>query len=132
MLLHDLCAPLPLRSACFDLVLMWGTFVHLPRAAQRATLLEIVRVLRPGGRLMIDYLRPADFRRALGRPIETNYRESPWLQEVTDYFCEAAELISLCDPLFKVGEGDLSTRTRRGEQISQGYLWLERPAEAPV
>ncbi|MBN2358239.1 MAG: class I SAM-dependent methyltransferase [Deltaproteobacteria bacterium] len=131
VLIQDLCDPLPVRSGCIDLALLWGTLVHLPPAAQRPVLEEIARVLVPGGRLLVDFLRPDDFRRALGHPITENFRHSPWLAGVTDHFCRAAEVAALCDSLLVVREGDCSLITRDGQRVSQGYLWLQKSAPAP-
>jgi ubiquinone/menaquinone biosynthesis C-methylase UbiE len=52
---------LPYPDASFDVVLSTLFFHHLPDDAKRETAAEIVRVLRPGGRLVVaDVGRPQD------------------------------------------------------------------------
>lgn len=43
----DLCAPLPLRSGSFDLIVSWSVFEHLP--SPTVALEQVTRLLRPGG-----------------------------------------------------------------------------------
>ena len=57
-------AALPLAAASFDLVTSFDVLVLLDEAAERQALAELVRVLRPGGRLLVrvaamDWLRGA-------------------------------------------------------------------------
>ena len=52
---------LPYADASFDLVLTTLFFHHLPNDAKRETAAEVMRVLRPGGRLVVgDLGRPQD------------------------------------------------------------------------
>ena len=53
---------LPFPDASFDAVFCTLTLHHLPASMQRATLVEMRRVLRPGGRMVIvDMQRPTNF-----------------------------------------------------------------------
>lgn len=53
-------AALPMADASLDQVLMFFLLHEQPEAVRRASLAEAMRVLRPGGRLVIvDYHRPA-------------------------------------------------------------------------
>ncbi|MDQ5808622.1 MAG: methyltransferase domain-containing protein [Actinomycetota bacterium] len=52
---------LPYRDASFDVILSTLFFHHLPDGVKRDTTAELVRVLRPGGRLVVaDVGRPQD------------------------------------------------------------------------
>ena len=52
---------LPYEDASFDVVLSTLFFHHLPDESKRETAAEVVRVLRPGGRLVVaDLGRPQD------------------------------------------------------------------------
>ena len=58
---HGMSTTLPYPDASFDVVLSTLFFHHLPDAAKRQTAAELVRVLRPGGRLVVgDLGRPHD------------------------------------------------------------------------
>ncbi len=50
---------LPYPDASFDLILSTLFFHHLPDEAKRQTASEVVRVLRPGGRVVVGDLGPA-------------------------------------------------------------------------
>lgn len=53
-------ASLPFASACFSRALLFFLLHEMPEDVRRATLSEALRVLRPGGRLVIvDYHKPA-------------------------------------------------------------------------
>ena len=59
-LLHNDASSLACADACYDQVLLFFLLHEMPLAVRRATLGEALRVLRPGGRLVIvDYHRPA-------------------------------------------------------------------------
>lgn len=59
-LLHANAAALPVADASYDQVLMFFLLHEQPEAVRRASLAEAVRVLKPGGRLVVvDYHRPA-------------------------------------------------------------------------
>lgn len=61
-LLHGDSASLALDSGCYDRVLLFFLLHEQPEAARRATIAEALRVLKPGGRLVIvDYHRPGRF-----------------------------------------------------------------------
>ena len=57
---------LPFEGACFDSVLnLFSSFGYLSEADDRATLLELARVLRPGGRALLDLMNPKRVRQGL-------------------------------------------------------------------
>ncbi len=57
---------LPFQDACFDSALnLFSSFGYLSEAEDRATLLELVRVLRPGGRALLDLMNPKRVRQGL-------------------------------------------------------------------
>jgi SAM-dependent methyltransferase len=74
---------LPFRRGAFSLVLCLGLLEHLPRAAQRATLAESARVLRPGGILAL-VLNNAESR-FLQDPADNPFRDG--LQRESGYYC---------------------------------------------
>lgn len=61
-LLHADAAALPHADASCDRVLLFFLLHEMPVAVRRATLAEALRVLRPGGRLVVvDYHRPSNW-----------------------------------------------------------------------
>ena len=59
-LLHNDASSLDCADACYDQVLLFFLLHEMPEGVRRATLGEALRVLKPGGRLVIvDYHRPA-------------------------------------------------------------------------
>ncbi|HEX2389546.1 MAG TPA: methyltransferase domain-containing protein, partial [Casimicrobiaceae bacterium] len=58
-LLHANSAALPMTSATYDRALLFFLLHEQPEHVRRATLAEALRVVRPGGRIVIvDYHRP--------------------------------------------------------------------------
>jgi SAM-dependent methyltransferase len=126
VIVQDLCIPLPLDSQTQDLVLMWGVFLHLDPCCHEPVMHEVHRVLRPGGSLLVDFLRPDDFRNRLGRPIRANYNRSPFIQGVTDFFCDGRYVVQTASVLEVIESRDISQTTAQGQRISQGCFWLCR------
>jgi SAM-dependent methyltransferase len=56
--------PLPFPAEHFDLIYAWSVFSHLNAASQDAWLPELVRILRPGGTLLISILGEKSHRAA--------------------------------------------------------------------
>lgn len=56
---NDLLPPLPFEAGTFDLIYGISVFTHLPEAFQAAWLLELRRVLKPGGVLITTVHGPA-------------------------------------------------------------------------
>jgi ubiquinone/menaquinone biosynthesis C-methylase UbiE len=70
-LLHRDASSLACPDASYDQVLLFFLLHEMPEGVRRATLGEALRVLKPGGKLVIvDYHRPARWHRArgVGRP----------------------------------------------------------------
>jgi len=98
---------LPFVTDSFDHVLSWNVIYHGDEAIVRRSLLEIARVLRPGGSLMATMLSarhlPVEQAKAPGRQISRN----TWVFEGDGdkvhphYFCTAPELLALM-PEFEV------------------------------
>ena len=65
----DVCY-LPFRNATFDAVVAFGVLQHLLEEERSAVLSEFVRVLVPGGTLVIEVLGREDMRMG-GREVET-------------------------------------------------------------
>lgn len=76
---------LPFEASSFDVVLCLEMLEHVPADARRPALAEMLRVLRPGGRLIVSF--PADETAlALDSWLNESYRrkagvEHPWARE---------------------------------------------------
>lgn len=121
----DVTEPLPFDSGSADFVLLWGLFLHLPCDCHQALFEELHRVLVPGGTLLLDILRPDDFRNARGTPIAPNYNRSPFIEGVTDLFCSERYVIAMASRFDLVETRDLS-HTRGHDRVSQACLWFQR------
>ena len=129
VLLHNIREPLPFADRTFDWIICWGVFLHLPPSAQPSLFSETYRILKPGGALLLDFLRPDDFRNKLGSPLGENYNNSPFIEGITDYFCKEEQILSLGAAFEVVAEQDISFSTADGEYVSQGCFWFQRPKE---
>ena len=83
---------LPSPAASYDQVLLFFLLHEQPAPVRRATLAEVFRVVRPGGRIVIvDYHRPAPWHplhwpmRAVFRTLEP-YAMDLWLDEISAFF----------------------------------------------
>jgi len=125
ILLGDLVRPLPFETGSVDFALMWGVFVHLPPDSHHDVFGELHRVLKPGGTLLVDILRPDDFRNALGTPMGPNYNRSPFIEGVTDLFCTEQYIEAIASSFELLTKKNLS-HPRRDGRVSQVGFWLER------
>lgn len=91
---------LPFRSGSFSVLLCLGLLEHLPPPAQRLTLEEAARVLRPGGVLAL-VMNNAESR-FLGDPADNPYRDG--LQRESGYYCAVVSertIVADMAPLFE-------------------------------
>jgi SAM-dependent methyltransferase len=76
---------LPVENASFDVVLSLEMLEHIPQADRRSALREMLRALRPGGRLVVTFPADATGER-LDRWLDGAYRKvhgepHPWVRE---------------------------------------------------
>jgi len=100
-LLHSDASSLACADACYDQVLLFFLLHEMPEAVRRATLREAVRVLKPGGKLVIvDYHRPVRWHPL--RPLMTlifrrlePYAFDLWAHEIAHFMpaCVAAHAV---------------------------------------
>jgi ubiquinone/menaquinone biosynthesis C-methylase UbiE len=98
---HCNCAKLDAPDAHYDQLLMFFLLHELPETVRRASLAEALRVLKPGGQLVIvDYHRPARFHPL--RPLMTvvfrklePYAIDLWQHEVSDFLPQDIALRSM-------------------------------------
>jgi len=97
---------LPAADASYDQVLMFFLLHEQPEAVRRATLSEALRVLKPGGRLVIvDYHRPGPLHplrllmTGIFRRLEP-YAMDLWQHEVADFLPEGVALQSIVKTTF--------------------------------
>ena len=95
------CAKLDAPDAHYDQLLMFFLLHELPETVRRASLAEALRVLKPGGQLVIvDYHRPARFHplrplmTAVFRKLEP-YAIDLWQHEVSDFLPQDMALQSM-------------------------------------
>lgn len=88
-LIHANAARIPVEDASYDRVLIFFLLHEQPEDVRRATLAEAVRVLKPGGKLVIvDYHKPGIMQplRALMRPVLARlepYALDLWREDIT-------------------------------------------------
>ena len=95
---------LPFADASFDAVLCVEMLEHVPAAAREAVLSELLRVLRPGGRLVLTF--PADAAAArLDRELNERHRERhgrdhPWvIEHIREGVPATADVVALLERL---------------------------------
>lgn len=100
-LLHGDSAALPVESASYDQVLIFFLLHEQPADVRRATLAEALRVVRPGGHIVIvDYHRPHRFNplywpmAGVLRALEP-YALDLWRHEISSWFPPGARLAGL-------------------------------------
>jgi ubiquinone/menaquinone biosynthesis C-methylase UbiE len=90
-LVHGDSAALECGDACYDQVLLFFLLHEQPAAVRRATLAEVLRVVKPGGKVIIvDYHQPARWHpmRALMRLVFTKlepYAMDLWHHEIAEF-----------------------------------------------
>jgi ubiquinone/menaquinone biosynthesis C-methylase UbiE len=94
-------ASLPMLDASFDQVLLFFLLHEQPEAARRATLAEAMRIVRPGGKIVIvDYHRPVRLHpmrplmRAVFRRLEP-YAIDLWRHEIAEFLPAQAQPASM-------------------------------------
>ena len=100
-LLHADAAALAFADASYDQVLLFFLLHEQPEAVRRATLAEAMRVVKPGGKVVIvDYHRPARWHalrplmHLVFRTLEP-YAMDLWHREVLDFLPEASQPASV-------------------------------------
>jgi nucleoside-diphosphate-sugar epimerase/SAM-dependent methyltransferase len=78
-------ADVPLPASSVDVVVCLGVFEHIPARHRHRALAEITRVLRPGGRLLLE-LNNAESVLLAGARDDNPYRQG--VQLANGYFCE--------------------------------------------
>jgi 2-polyprenyl-3-methyl-5-hydroxy-6-metoxy-1,4-benzoquinol methylase len=92
---------LPFADGAFDHVLSWNVIYHGDEGVLRATIAEIVRVLKPGGTFLGTMLSarrvPVERAKALGREISRNtwVFDGPGDKVHPHYFCNGRDLLEL-------------------------------------
>jgi len=97
-LIHGDSTALPLESASYDRALLFFLLHEQPEAARRATIAEALRVVKPGGRIVIvDYHRPCRLNPlywpmvGVLRTLEP-YALDLWQHEISDWFPRGARV----------------------------------------
>jgi ubiquinone/menaquinone biosynthesis C-methylase UbiE len=99
-LLHGDSSALACADASYDQVLLFFLLHEQPEAVRRATLAEALRVVKPGGKIVVvDYHRPSDWHpmrplmRLVFRKLEP-YAIDLWRHEVLDFLPPGVPLAS--------------------------------------
>jgi ubiquinone/menaquinone biosynthesis C-methylase UbiE len=101
-LIHGDSTALPLESAGYDRALLFFLLHEQPEDVRRATIAEALRVVKPGGRIVIvDYHRPCRLNPlywpmvGVLRTLEP-YALELWQHEISDWFPRGARVSAAC------------------------------------
>jgi ubiquinone/menaquinone biosynthesis C-methylase UbiE len=115
---------LPFKNESFSFVYSYNSIFHMRKTEVVKSLQEMIRVLKPGGVLFVNFLTVNDFRCGEGPHLGDNqYEQFDDDQPVIHSYYSAEEpdvLFSDMEVLFK--EDRVLERIYEGERIRQGFV----------
>lgn len=114
---------LPFESGTFDAVYSYNSIFHMKKVDIAKSVSELIRVLKPGGLMFVNFLSTDDFRCGEGPNLGNHQYEQmddePVIHSYFDYD-EAEEM--LADMAFVIKERRVIERIYEGDRIRQGFI----------